>query len=101
MNEQTKFGKLLSLIDKIVEKERDYSRNVKILIYFEKLANIYSSSFGNMLKSNLKEEKKLVEEIRKLPCLYDKGNEGYKEKDRKKNAWREVENTLGYEEGTN
>ena len=53
-----------------------------------------------MVKSNLKEEERLAEEIRKFPCLYDKSNEGYKEKDRKKNAWREVENTLGHEEGT-
>ena len=48
-----------------------------------------------MVKSNLKEEERLAEEIRKFPCLYDKSNEGYKEKDRKKNTWREVENTLG------
>ena len=53
-----------------------------------------------MVKPNLKEEERLAEEVRKLPCLYDKSNEGYKEKVRKKNAWREVENTLGYEEGT-
>ena len=53
-----------------------------------------------MVNSNLKEEEKLAEEIRKFPCLYHKGKEGYKEKDRNKNAWREVENTLAYEEGT-
>ena len=52
-----------------------------------------------MTKSNLKEEEKLAEEIQKFPCLYDKSS-GYKEKNRKKNAWCEVENTLGYEEGT-
>ena len=52
-----------------------------------------------MVKSNLKEEERLTEEIRKFPCLYDKSNEGYKEKDREKNAWREVENPLGFEEG--
>ena len=82
MNEQTKFGRLLSLIDKIVEKERDYSRNVKILIYFEKLANIYSSSFGNMLKSNLKEEKKLVEE--NSPVFMTKATKGIRKKIGKK-----------------
>ena len=53
-----------------------------------------------MVKSNLKEEKRLAEEMRKFSCLYDKSNEDYKEKDSEKNAWREVENTLGYEEGT-
>ena len=53
-----------------------------------------------MVKSNLKEEGRLAEEIRKFPCLYDRSNEGYKEKVRKKNAWCEVENTLDYEEGT-
>ena len=99
MNEQIKFGKLLSFIDKIVEKKRDCSRNVKILRY-KKLVKIYSSSFGNMGESNLKEEERLAEEIQKLPCLYDKGNEGYKEKDRKKNAWCEVEKALSFEEDT-
>ena len=37
-----------------------------------------------MVKSNLKEEERLAEEIRKFPCLHDKSNEGYKEKDREK-----------------
>ena len=37
-----------------------------------------------MVKSNLKEEERLAEEIPKLPCLYDKSNDGYKEKDREK-----------------
>ena len=37
-----------------------------------------------MVKSNLKEEKRIAEEIRKFPCLYDKSNEGHKEKDREK-----------------
>ena len=50
------------------------------------MVEIYSSSFGNMVKSNLKEEERLVEEIRQFPCLYYKGNERYKEKDSKKNA---------------
>ena len=53
-----------------------------------------------MVKSNLKEEERLAEQIRKFPYLYDKGNEGYKGKHREKNVWREVENALGYEEGT-
>ena len=37
-----------------------------------------------MVKSNLKEEKRLAEKIRKFPYLYDKSDEGYKEKDREK-----------------
>ena len=37
-----------------------------------------------MVKSNLKEEERLAEEIRTFPCLYDKSNESYKEKYRKK-----------------
>ena len=36
----------------------------------------------------MKEEEQLAEVIRKFPCLYDENNEGYKEKDRKKNAWQ-------------
>ena len=45
---------------------------------------IYSSGFGNMVKSYFKEEKGIAEKIRKFPFLYHKGNEGYKEKNKKK-----------------
>ena len=37
-----------------------------------------------MVKSYLKEEERIAEKIWKLPCLYHKGNKGYKEKDNKK-----------------
>ena len=37
-----------------------------------------------MVKSNLKEEERVAEEIQRFPCLYDKNNGGYKEKNRKK-----------------
>ena len=37
----------------------------------------------------MQEEEKIAEKIQQFPCLYDKSNEGYKEKDREKNAWRE------------
>ena len=54
-----------------------------------------------MVKSNLKEEERLAEEIPKLPCLFmTKAMTVIKKKIGKKNAWHEVENTLGYEEGT-
>ena len=37
-----------------------------------------------MVKSYLKKEGRIAEETRKFPRLYDKGNEGYEEKDREK-----------------
>ena len=37
-----------------------------------------------MVKSYLKEEERTAKKIRKFPCLYHKGNKGYKEKDKKK-----------------
>ena len=37
-----------------------------------------------MIKLNLKDEERIVEEIRKFPFLCNKGNEGYKENDMKK-----------------
>ena len=40
-------------------------------------------------KSNLIEEKRLPEEVQKLPCLYDKGSEGFKKKKKKLVAWGE------------
>lgn len=48
---------------------------------------------------SLTEDEKLAEEVRKYSCLYDKADKGYKERDRVKNAWKEVELSLGYEEG--
>ena len=42
-------------------------------------------------KSNLIEEKRLPEEVQKLPCLYDKGSEGFKKQKKKKTCglgWR-------------
>ena len=49
---------------------------------------------------NLQEEKQLANEVQKYPCLYDKSNPGHHEKDRVINAWRAVDETLGFEEGT-
>ena len=60
---------------------------------------MYSSSFGNMIESNLKEDERIVEEVRKFYCLYGKGNKRYKEKDWKKNVWFEKDNALSYKEG--
>ena len=44
-------------------------------------------------KRNIQEDEILAEEVRKYPCLYDKSNSGYKERerDRLKNAWKAVE----------
>ena len=37
--------------------------------------------------------------VEKYSCLYNKADPGYKDKDRQKNAWVEIENTLGLERG--
>ena len=50
-------------------------------------------------KFTIYEEETLAEEVTKYPCLYDKTNAGYKEKDRKLNAWKKVKEALSYEEG--
>ena len=38
-------------------------------------------------KRNIQEDEILAEEVRKYPCLYDKSDRGYKERDRVKNAF--------------
>ena len=48
---------------------------------------------------DIEEDEVLAEEVRKYPCLYDKSENGYKERDRVRNAWKTVEEALGYEEG--
>ena len=42
-------------------------------------------------KCNIQEDAALAEEVRIYPCLYDKADKGYKERDRKANSWRAVE----------
>ena len=39
---------------------------------------------------HIQDDERLAEELQKYPCLYDKGNKGYKERDREENAWRTV-----------
>ena len=46
-----------------------------------------------------KEDESLAEEVRKHRCLYDKSCVEYREKDQTANAWKEVDEELGYEEG--
>ena len=40
---------------------------------------------------NIQDAERLAEKLQKYLCLYEKGNKGYKERDRKGNAWRAVE----------
>ena len=47
---------------------------------------------------DIREYEQLFIEIRKYPCLFDRSNAGYKEKDRVENAWKEIDNSLGTEE---
>ena len=54
---------------------------------------------GRTNKCDLNEEEFLAEAVRKFPCLYDKSCKEYREKDRVANAWKKVEEELGYEEG--
>ena len=51
-------------------------------------------------KSNLKEDERLAKQVRKSPYLYDKRDESYQEKSRKKNVRSAVKNAFGREEGT-
>ena len=53
-----------------------------------------------MSKVNIQEDEALANVVENYPCLYDKSNKGYKETDRKKNAWRKIELELGLEAGT-
>ena len=52
-----------------------------------------------MKKTSIKAEEALASVVEKYPCLYNKADPGYKEKDRWQNAWVEIENILGLERG--
>ena len=54
---------------------------------------------GRTNKCDLKEDESLTEEVRKHRCLYDKRErERERERDWTANAWKEVDEELGYEE---
>ena len=48
---------------------------------------------------NMRDDEKLAHEVQKYKCIYDKADPGHKDKDRINNAWREVDKSLGLEEG--
>ena len=50
---------------------------------------------------DIREDEQLSIEIRKYPCLFDKSNAECKGKDRVKNTWKEIDNSLGIEVGYN
>ena len=52
-----------------------------------------------MKKTSLKAEEALASAVEKYPCLYNKADPRYKEKDRRQNTWVEIEHTLGLERG--
>ena len=51
---------------------------------------------GRRDKSNSEEDEKLAEEVRKYLCLYDKASEHYKGKRKVANAWKRVDEQLGF-----
>ena len=54
---------------------------------------------NNMKKTSLKTEETLASAIEKYPCLYNKADPGYKEKNWQQNAWVEIKDTLRIEKG--
>ena len=72
--------------------------------FSEKLACKEIFAWGEVIKAfNKTKENKakhkqdgehLSEALQKYPCLYEKGNKGYKERDREENAWKTVEQFL-------
>ena len=53
---------------------------------------------GRTDKVNLQEDEEFAKEVRK-PCLYYKASEHYKDKRKVSNAWKLVDEQLGFEEG--
>ena len=47
-------------------------------------------------KLTIENEEQLAHEVKKYPCLFDKADKGYKEKDCVSNAWREVATSLDF-----
>ena len=43
------------------------------------------------MRKTYRNSERLAEKLQKYPCVYEKGNKGYKERDHNENAWRAVE----------
>ena len=54
---------------------------------------------GRPERVDLQEDEELAEEVRKYPVLYDKSSPQYKDKRKVENAWKLVDEQLGFEEG--
>ena len=48
---------------------------------------------------NFLEDEEISNCVKKYPCLYDKGDQYYKDKRAKNNAWKKIEEELGMEKG--
>ena len=48
---------------------------------------------------NFLEDEEISNCAKKYPCLYDKGDQYYKDKRAKKNTWKKIEEELGMEKG--
>jgi len=47
-------------------------------------------------KLSIQQEEILAFKVKEYPCLFDKTNKGYKEKDCVANAWKEVTDSLEF-----
>ena len=54
---------------------------------------------GKTDKLNLQEDEELAEEVRKYPFFYDKASEHHMDKRKVANAWKRVDEQLGFGEG--
>ena len=54
---------------------------------------------GRKTQLSLLDEEALANCVRKYLCLYDKTSPDYKSKNCVENAWRKVDEEMGYEEG--
>ena len=67
-------------------------KTIKKHMFQLKLLSIYENE--RKWGTHMQDAERLAEELQKYPCLYEKGNKRYKERDRKENDWRAVEQIL-------
>ena len=61
--------------------------------------NSSTLNHGSTRESRFARDEELAEEVRKYPVLYDKSSPHYKDKRKVENAWKLVDEQLGFEEG--
>ena len=71
-----------------IKRKRFVFNRMRLFYFKEKPTTLLRHESKNM--TNIQDDERLAEELQKYPCLYEKGNKRYKERDWQENAWNSL-----------